>query len=561
MHVRGVILAALALAGCSSNITVAKLDPSGPPPTGVPWNLAMTQYTLTITRQVISCDTTMNAKVSVAVTQGKALDPNMRYVLSSDGFWATSDITSGLNADGTSLSLNGHSEDQTATVITNVITTAAQIATAGGAGGGDGAVFQCTPAVETARINLDPTQSKDPKVRKGPSLAAIVDTDNNDVTAATALVTQLTSAVQTDPSKKKALSQASKDLSDKKDKLTKDQATLTANLKVVQDVQTVVWPPSGDVVKSDSLFTLDETVAQKWVHWVVYSGGQPTSVASKPFPAGSMKKFDVSLALYRPVYGVTGVESWTTKPPSSTTPDIKVGVPVRVAGIGRLMVCTGVTPCSDMVTPNQHLTATEALPIKPDAPVLQLGQMYVVPITGGTFKSELAAINLDANGNPTSIEIAEKTAVAAAATGALSSGLTQIAAIPGQVAAAKLTRTQGETAQINAQNALTQAQANAKLAGVTSTTVAQGAYATAQANLATAQATAQSAGPAGQLALVTAQNNLAVAQAQAAQIVGLPEDPGALAALNTQTTLLTAQANEINAEAALAKARAALGSP
>ena len=70
MHVRGVILAALALAGCSSNITVAKLDPSGPPPTGVPWNLAMTQYTLTITRQVISCDTTMNAKVSVAVTQG-----------------------------------------------------------------------------------------------------------------------------------------------------------------------------------------------------------------------------------------------------------------------------------------------------------------------------------------------------------------------------------------------------------------------------------------------------------------------------------------------------------
>lgn len=42
-------------AGCASSINVQRVESKPGPagvPTGVPWNLAMTQYTVTITRQV-----------------------------------------------------------------------------------------------------------------------------------------------------------------------------------------------------------------------------------------------------------------------------------------------------------------------------------------------------------------------------------------------------------------------------------------------------------------------------------------------------------------------------
>ncbi|MDB0573871.1 hypothetical protein LBW59_24315 [Ralstonia solanacearum] len=553
MTTRNVILV-LALGatvgGCASSIKVTKLDPNAAPPVGVPWNLPMTQYTLTITRQVQSCDETMNVKVSVAVAQGKALDPTMQYVLSSNGFWATSDITAGLGADGVSTSLNAQSTDQTGAVITGLVTTAAQIAVAAGARDPAKPYFQCTDAVKEAQLKLNPIQVKGE--HKVLSLSDVVDADNAAVTDATARVTQLVTAMQIDPSQKQALSMAAEDLRNKTTKLTKHQAELTTTLKVVQNVQTVIWPPRGDVFKSDHAFQMDEGAAQKWVSWYVDNPKLKTPFTGEK-PELKVSSFDVSVALYRPD-GATG--GWTSAVPPATA-DIKVGVPVRVAGLGRLMVCTG-TPCDETLAPGRTLKTNESLPVKPDARVLQVGQMYVVPMTGGTFKSEMAAISLDTNGNPTSIEIAEKTAVAAAAVGQAASTATQLAAIPGQVRQARLAATQAEAAQINAEISLTQAKANATTAAATATDAAQTAFATAQANLATARANALSAGPTGQLALVNAQNNLAVAQAQAAANAQAPDEQSKIAMTNVQTTLLTAQANGLNAQVAIAKAKAAL---
>jgi len=545
----------LVLGGCGSSIHVTPLNPSGPPPEGVPWNLAMTQYTLTITRQVTGCNNRLNGKVTVAVTQGKTVDPDRRYVLSSSGIWATSDITSTLAADGSSTGLNAHSEDQTATVITNVITTAAKAAELLAAADVNKR-FHCTQAVNDAITKLTPT---DNKVK---SLKDIVDADTAEVAAATARVTQLTTAAQTDSSVKRALSLASQDLVKKNAKLTRDQAELNANQKIVQSVQTVVWPLRAGDVKVPHAFSLSQADAAKWVEWRQEDGSWKSLGPDEQPRAIVVDQFDVSLALYRP----DDLNGWTTEPRSTNSPDIEVGVPVRVAGIARLLVCTGGKddngtdhgPCPDTLASGWRPEKNQSLPIQPDQTALQLGQMYVVPITGGTFKSEAAAIALDTNGNPTSIEISEKVAVAAAATGSVSQGVTQIAAIPGQVAAARLARTQAETSQINAQNALTQAQANAQTAGATSQTTAQAALATAQANLATAQATAQSAGPAGQLSLVTAQNNLAVAQAAADAAHAAPGVQKQIDVATTQTAVLNAQAAEINAEVALAKAKATL---
>lgn len=543
-----------AVTGCAPSIKVTRLDPTAAAPKGVPWNLPMTQYTLTITRQVLSCTKTMDVKVTVAVAQGKALDPKNQYVLYSDGIWATSDITAGLGADGVSTSLNAQSADQTGAVITGLVTTAAQIAVRAVEGNGEveKPYFDCKPEVRAALNKLNIHAGADKP--KSPSLSDVVDADNQAVTNATTRVTQLVTAMQTDPAQKRALQVAANDLITKTAKQTKDQADLTSNLKVVQNVQTVVWPPSGDVFATHDGFPIDETVAQSWVDWYVDTpNGRKAFNGEQPINASDST---VWAALYRPADTQGG---WTTTPPPANG-DITVGVPVRVAGLGRLMVCTG-APCPPNLTPGQVLDKTQSLPVQPDARVLQVGQMYVVPMTGGTFKSELAAISLDTNGNPTSIEIAEKTAVAAAAVGQTASTATQIAGIPPQIAQAKLAATQAQTAQVNAEIALTQARATATTATATAKDTAQTAFATAQANLATAKANALAAGPTGQLALVTAQNNLAAAQAVAKGNALDPEEQTNIAITNMQTTLLTAQASGLSAQLAIAKAKQALGSP
>jgi hypothetical protein len=159
-----------------------------------------------------------------------------------------------------------------------------------------------------------------------------------------------------------------------------------------------------------------------------------------------------------------------------------------------------------------------------DQLVLQMGQQYVVPLTGGYFKSETAVIALDSNGLPTSIQVVEKAAAGAVLSGAAKDTATQLAALPGQIRAAQLAQTKDQTSQLTAQAALDLAQANAGVSGQT-----------------------------GQLAAQTALINAQIALANAQTNAGIPLQTAGVAA---QTALLNAQAAQINAAAALAKAKA-----
>src|SRR5690242_11374000 len=107
------------VAACSG-IKVKHIKSGDTSLTGVPWNLAMTKYSLAITRQITKCDAkdqNVEGTVDVTVTASKALDNEQRYLLDASGWWATSDIAATLATDGTSLGLNAHSEDATGTVI------------------------------------------------------------------------------------------------------------------------------------------------------------------------------------------------------------------------------------------------------------------------------------------------------------------------------------------------------------------------------------------------------------------------------------------------------------
>ncbi|MBK1837484.1 hypothetical protein JHL17_08670 [Azospirillum sp. YIM B02556] len=497
----------------------------------------MTQYTLVINRAITKCEPDPESSVDVTVTAAKVLDERQRYVLDSPGIWATSDITSNLAADGTNTSLNAHSENAAGQVISNLISLAAQIIPlAAAAPPAEGeptsppSPITCSEKVRSAILELVP--------KSGKTLKQLVEDDTTALNAATATLNVLAAQASKDRSYNRRLADAIGRQGHAQATLTADQARLSKLLKDISVSETRQWPLNSDEIRADHAFRIDPNSLAKLL-----------MVPEEQFER-QRSKFDVSLALY--VHQPDG--RWVS-PGIGKSGDTDVGVPVRLGRTGRFLVCTGDDACPKEIPVNAPPNEAQRPAFAPDQPVLQLGTMYNIRVRGGLFKSEGAVIALDSNGLPTSIQVSEKAAVADAATGSAVGAATQIAAIPGQVAAAELARTQARTQQITAENALAAARASSRTAASTAAASSETALLNAQAALATAQANAAAAGPIGiaaaQTATINAQNALLVAEGSASVAKQLS---GATA----QTTLLNAQAAQINAQVALVKAQAAL---
>jgi hypothetical protein len=511
--------------GCATGIHVTRVSAADAQITGNPWNLAMTQFKMSITRHITKCGDEVSGTVEVIATPVTAVDDDQRYVLESNGWWATSDITSTLAPNGMSTGLNAQSTDTTATVISNVVGTVAQVAigAAAGAPGVKAPLELCKAEVAAAVAELYPKGATKP-------LRDRVDKDVADLANATARVALLTAQASADKSYKAELAKALGEQDTLRVALDKDQKQLTKDLNLTSNTQVVTWPRKASDLRQDTPYTLNDKVLQNW------------SVSADPQSA--KEQFSVYLALYR--QDEKGEWVAPTTPPHS---DEKVGVPVRLARIGRLLVCT-----QEKCPPYLREDFLESPKQRSfDQVVLQLGQLITVPLTGGTFKAENAVIALDGNGLPTSIEVAEKVAGAAAASGAAKDTASQLSALPGQVRAAELARTQAQVNQLNAEIALATAQSTAGEQRATGAVAAQTALINAQNSLATARLNAglpaQTAEAAAATALLNAQAALATAQANAANV---PQE----SALAAQTTLINAQTAQINAAAALAKAKA-----
>src|SRR5450432_2647461 len=103
--------AALATASCATGISITPVKDGSAALKGVPWNLPMTQFTITITRHVTKCGAKIGGSVEFLASSGIVIDPDQRFVLASNGWFSTSEITSTLAASGISTGLNAESTD------------------------------------------------------------------------------------------------------------------------------------------------------------------------------------------------------------------------------------------------------------------------------------------------------------------------------------------------------------------------------------------------------------------------------------------------------------------
>jgi hypothetical protein len=532
-------LSATALVGaCATGIQVTRVTSPVAIQKGNPWNLPMTTFTSTITRHIVGCGSVIKGKVEVLPIASVVVDQNQRYVLRSSGTWSTSDITSTLAPSGVSTGLNTQSTDRTAAVISNVIGAAAQVAIGLAAGAAPdkppvpATVELCKEKIATAVKELYPAEGSGVD-----SLKKQVENATAALEIATARVVLLTAQAKADPTLKPQLVVALGQQADRQRELAVLQKKLAANLKITSDVQVVTWPLDSGEYSTPKPFDIPDSVLDEWLQPLADHGG-------------AQAQFAVHFALYRRDGTTTGWQPAKTVMAGSGAVDVKDGVPVRLPQVGRLLTCVQNACPQESIgegpPANEKQSATEVA-------VLQLGQIYMVPVAGGRFRSESAAIALNDNGLPTSIQSAEKVAAAEVASAAAKDAATQLAALPGQLDAARLARTDAEVKQLKANAELATARANASVQGQTTALAAQTSLITAQNNLAKAQADAglplQTTAANNEVALLNAQAALATAKLNAQNV----DQTSAWAA---QAALANAEAAQINAAAALARAQA-----
>jgi hypothetical protein len=389
----------------------------------------------------------------------------------------------------------------------------------------------CKPKVAAAVAELHPQGSN------AKSLKERVDDATAALEVATARVALLTAQAKADPSLKPQLVIALGQQADRRKELGELQTKLADNLKLTSDIQIVTWPLRSSDYFTATPFELPDSVFQQWA--------ESTANMEK-----ARQQFAVYFALYRRDSSNPGWQPAQTLMSGGGQVNVNHGVPVRLPQVGRLLTCV-MEACPTTNLPEGPSTVKSRTGT--DLPVLQLGQIYMVPVAGGKFRSESAAIALNDDGLPTSIQVAQTVAAAAAASAAAKDAATQLAAIPRQIDAARLARTEAEVKQLKANADLATAQANAAVQGQTTALASQTALVNAQTNLATAQANAglplQTAAATAETALLNAQAALANAQANAQNV-------DKTSAWGAQASLANAQAAQINAAAALAKAQA-----
>lgn len=522
------------IAGCAG-ITVSKapsLD-STTQMEGAPWNLAMTRFTVTITRNITQCGPKIKGKVETLASASTVADPEERYLLTSNGWFATSDIKSTLSSAGFSTALNAETADATAAIIGNVVGTAAQIAIAFAAAAAPGKPAAvgpteiCSAKLKKAVDTLYPTGKPALKKTLDEAIATLAQK-----TAEVAVLSAQASANKGDKGLKKKLVKALGDQEiARKDMVTHQDAFADA-VKTSTNIQTVTWPDKSSEYRTTKPFSIDQGVLDKWL------------VAGVDGP-NATKQLDVHLALYtQPAGG-----DW--KKPAATTTRVELGLPVRLPRTAKLAMCTG-KKCPPIFTTGQTLAENETVA---DFAVLQVGPVYALPISGGAFRSESAAITLDTNGAPTVLQTTQKVAAASALTGAAKDTATQLAGLPAGLRAAELAKTKADIDQANADIALQTAKQTAGLQGQTGTLSAQTALINAQVANSAAQQNASIQGFQQLAGSLNAQASVMQAQAVLATAQANSQVVDKTSALGAQTTLINAQRALLNATNAQIKAQ------
>lgn len=248
---RCIIMMAVALAGCSSNLAIRKIQP-GDTATGYPYRLKFTQFEIPITWRVVGCDPSqpdgqqLKLKITAEAKDKATPDPSQYYVIDPStlqGPFRATEFSMEWYDDRSTKTINSSVDDQTGTAIVNVLTGVAHIAKAGlFAGGGS----DCNAEVVDALGKIDGKEGQE----------ALTKQAQEDVEDQILVVTKLTAKLaaagaNADDQTKLQLANAQNLLERKAAVLAGEQSKLKRLLVVLAETRTVTWPETGSSFASD----------------------------------------------------------------------------------------------------------------------------------------------------------------------------------------------------------------------------------------------------------------------------------------------------------------------
>lgn len=417
---------ALAMAGCTTTLTVSPVDPARPETAvGLPYPLYFTQYELVITRQVTGCGAELKSTVKAEIRSTSAApDPRASYVLRSQDFASPmkiSDVSLQYGPGGAVTGLNATAEDRTGQVVGNVVGTAVKVVKIAAGAGGAGGVEVCRP--ETLKAV---TQDLKPATEAVKAATKLVESRTKALKAVQDKAAAMGGNV--DDATRTALSAAYDALLAANEDLAAKQKVLEAVLKVVTDVQVVRWPENGEA--RTATFGLPPAVLNRWAQDL-----DDNEVANP------RAQFDVVVELRVAGNAPDGRSvGYGAMAPAPAAVDTRLGVPIRQPAKGMLLVCAG-GPCEE---------GGERIAFQ-WGDIQQLGPVYYLPCVSRPFSSISCSFTAGEDGRLKSIGQASKTATAEGLTGA-------IGATVGAVGEAQTARQGAETARLKAATEAAKAQ-------------------------------------------------------------------------------------------------------
>lgn len=523
-------LAVMLCSGCGSGISIRRVSQSDPPQSrvGIPYQLPMTQFDITITRRLIACKykdpKTQNKidkpqfSIQASIKPTLVADPDNLYVLRSKGLFNTSDIKASYSDYGVVTDLNTKVSNQTGSVVSNIISTAASIATlALGAGGAAGAkqTLICNSNTEKLFHNRNGDDIPKLKLAATKLTESVSDLSKN----VNFLSTQIKILAPTNvESLKRKLAKNVEKLAYVTDKLNDKKSKLEKMLSEISDVQVEKWPPNGSVrygIESKGNNTRNSNTSgpkeddQKENNHIfdflkkVGALKNTNNNSTSPLFNFTEISSDAYVKLKPEFYLLSLAEQNQTRNVGcpEKQPQIKndkslhrlplSGIPIRFPKNAMLLICVPKHPKSSTSKSakkkNTLATKKAGLISSYRGPILQMGTMYWLPVTGGTFRSQNANVQINASGSPTTLETADSVSVAGAVSKATAGATKQLASLPSALRAAKLKRVQDQSALLTAQTDLAKAQATSGNDQLVATLSAEAALVQAEVTLSQAK--------------------------------------------------------------------------
>ena len=406
------------VAGCTTtSLKVIRVDPNNPATmVGAPYPLMYTRYQVVVTRQVTGCGRNLTAlvKADIKVTEA-APDPKQLFVLDPNSLanaMKTSEVKLEYQPNSAVASLNATAEDKTAAVISNVVSSVFKVASIAAASGGarDAPTEACSKAVLDAQAVI---AKQRPAVDAATAVVDALTTDLKNLLAKVAAASG-----NADAATKKALAAKYDSLTLAADDLKEKSAVLDKALKVVTNVETLIWPSDGNTDKGE--FPLSPAVFKRW--------------GAVDDDENERRKFTVVLAL-SPI-GLNGKSD--LKPDEVVDP--KLGVPYRLPVTAKFVVCVG-GPCG----PGNDAIADKV------GEVLQYGHVFYLPCESRPFTSIGCSFAMTEAGQLKSMGTAQKAAAAEGASATLKDVTTQAGALQETLDSADTKKLQAKTALLKAE--------------------------------------------------------------------------------------------------------------